>query len=102
MIPSRWEEAAVPRVALEAYASGVAVIASDRGALPEGVVNDETGIIVPADEPAAWRDAAAAMIVDGTDERLGRGGLSLWRERYGPEAGLEALEALYFEATTRS
>lgn len=102
MIPSRWEEAAVPRVALEAYASGVAVISSDRGALPEGVVNDETGIIVPADEPAAWRDAAAAMIVDGTDERLGRGALALWRERYGPEAGLEALEALYLAATTRS
>ena len=99
MIPSRWEEAAVPRVALEAYASGVAVISSDRGALPEGVVDDETGIVVPADDPAGWRNAAARMSEDGTDERLGRGALALWRERYGPEAGLAALETLYLEAT---
>ncbi len=102
MIPSRWEEAAVPRVALEAYASGVAVISSDRGALPEGVVDDETGSVVAADDPAAWRDAATRMIATGADERLGRGALALWRERYGPEAGLAALEALYLEATTRS
>ncbi len=102
MIPSRWEEAAVPRVALEAYASGVAVISSDRGALPEGVIDGETGMLVPADDAAGWREAAAAMSVGATGERLGRGALALWRERYGPEAGLEALEALYLEATTRS
>ncbi len=102
LIPSRWEEAAVPRVALEAYASGVAVISSDRGALPEGVVDDETGIVLPADDPAAWREATSRMGADGTDERLGRGALTLWRERYGPQAGLAALEALYLEATTRS
>lgn len=102
MIPSRWDEAAVPRVALEAYASGVAVISSERGALPEGVVNGETGLIAPADAPAAWRDAAASMAIDGSGERLGRGALAMWRQRYGPDAGLEALEALYFAATTRS
>lgn len=102
MIPSRWDEAAVPRVALEAYASGVAVISSERGALPEGVVHGETGLIAPADAPAAWRDAAASMAIDGSGERLGRGALAMWRQRYAPDAGLKALEALYFAATTRS
>jgi glycosyltransferase involved in cell wall biosynthesis len=108
MIPSRWEEAAVPRVALEAYACGVPVVASDRGALPEGVLDGETGLVVPADDVAAWRDAATTLTDDGTDERLGRAGYALWRERYGPEAGLAALVSLYDDAvdalgpTTRS
>ena len=98
MIPSRWEEAAVPRVALEAYACGVPVISSDRGALPEGVIHGETGLIVPADDPVAWRDATVTMTDDGTVERLGSGAFAMWRERYGPEAGLAALESLYDEA----
>ena len=97
LIPSRWEEAAVPRVALEAYACGVPVVSSDRGALPEGVIHGQTGLIVPAGDPTAWRAAAVAMTDDGTGERLGGGAFALWRERYGPEAGLAALEALYAE-----
>lgn len=102
LIPSRWEEAAVPRVALEAYASGVPVIASERGALPEGVVPEETGLLVPAEEPGAWRDAVRRLEDDTTSTRLGNGAYALWRERYGPDAGIAALLALYEGVTRRS
>ena len=102
LIPSRWEEAAVPRVALEAYASGVPVIASERGALPEGVVPEETGLLVPAEEPGAWREAVRRLEDDATSTRLGTGAFALWRERYGPDAGLAALLALYEGVTRRS
>ena len=99
LIPSVWEEAAVPRVALEAYACGVPVIASDRGALPEGVVDGETGFLVPAEDHLAWRSAIERVGDDSTSERLGDGALQLWRERYAPSPGLARLEALYDEAT---
>ena len=99
MIPSVWEEAAVPRVALEAYACGVPVIASDRGALPEGVVHGETGFLVHAEDHLEWRSAIGSVSDDATSTRLGEGALHLWRERYAPAPGLARLEALYEEAT---
>jgi glycosyltransferase involved in cell wall biosynthesis len=95
MIPSRWDEAAVPRVALEAYAAGVPVIASERGALPEGVVPEETGLLVRTLEAEAWRDAVRRLEDDATSVRFGHGARAMWRERYGPDAGLASLLSLY-------
>lgn len=48
LAPSRWEEA-FGRIAAEAHVSGIPVIASDRGGLPEAV--GEGGILVNADAP---------------------------------------------------
>jgi glycosyltransferase involved in cell wall biosynthesis len=45
IMPSRWEGFGL--VAVEAMRAGRPVIASDRGALPELVINEETGIIFP-------------------------------------------------------
>jgi glycosyltransferase involved in cell wall biosynthesis len=99
VIPSMWEEAAVPRVALESYACGVPVIASDRGALPEGVREGETGLLVHAEDHLAWRGAVQRLVDDPTSRRLGDGALHLWRERYAPAPGLARLESLYEEVT---
>jgi len=51
VMPSRWEAQGL--VALEAMRSGVAVIASDRGGLPEVVRNGIDGIIFDPDDPRA-------------------------------------------------
>jgi len=45
VVPSRWD--ACPYVPIEAMSHGTAVIASDRGALPELVIDGETGRIFP-------------------------------------------------------
>ncbi len=50
IIPSVWEEP-FGRVALEAIANGIPVLATDRGALPEIIQNNITGIIVKPSEP---------------------------------------------------
>ncbi|MCU1459949.1 MAG: glycosyltransferase [Acidimicrobiales bacterium] len=50
------------RVAVEAMASGLPVLVSDVGALPE-VVGD-AGVSVPAGDIAAWRQAIASIIAD--------------------------------------
>jgi glycosyltransferase involved in cell wall biosynthesis len=95
LVPSRWYEAALPKVVLEAYAAGVPVVAADIGALPEGVIDGVTGYLVPPEEPAAWAQALRRLAVPGQTERMGAGAREVWAERYSPERGLAALEAAY-------
>jgi len=52
------------RVAVEAMSRGRPVIASDAGALPEIVVDGQTGLLVPPANPAALAGALAALIED--------------------------------------
>ena len=98
LVPSRWEEPAVPRVLLEAFAAGVPVVASDRGALPDGVDDGGSGFVVPAEDADAWADRATRLIQDDVSLALGAGALKVWRDRYSPASGLRALESLYAEA----
>jgi glycosyltransferase involved in cell wall biosynthesis len=94
LLPSRWYEAQ-PRVVLEAYASGVAVLASRIGALPELVADDTSGLLVPPDDALAWIRAVERLRDDAESVRLGEGAYRLWRERYSPDRGLENLEMAY-------
>jgi glycosyltransferase involved in cell wall biosynthesis len=62
LAPSRWAEA-FGRIAAEAHVSGIPVIASDRGGLPEAV--GEGGVLVSADAPTrAWIDAVRRVWSD--------------------------------------
>jgi len=98
LVPSLWEEPAVPRVVLESYAAGVPVVASDRGALPDGVADDASGFLVPAEDGGTWAERVGRLGDDATSQRLGDGAYALWSERFSPAAGLRASEALYREA----
>ena len=51
-------------VALEAMASGSAVIAADAGGFRESIQNGTTGLLVPAHEPQGYRDAIVALAGD--------------------------------------
>jgi glycosyltransferase involved in cell wall biosynthesis len=97
LVPSLWYEAA-PRGIVEAYASGVPVIASRIGALPEVVEQGVTGILADPGSPEAWTEAMAGLVEDRESERLGEGAFRAWSERYRPQHGLRALEAAYQEA----
>lgn len=66
--PSRWEEG-FGRVALEAQANGVPVLASDRGGLPEAV--GLGGRVLPVTAPAEeWAAALEGMLVPDEYRRL--------------------------------
>jgi glycosyltransferase involved in cell wall biosynthesis len=54
-------------VVLKAAAAGVAVVGCDAGGLRESVVHGETGLLVPAEDAAALRNAIASLMDD--DER---------------------------------
>jgi len=60
-VPSLWEEQ-YGRVAAEAMASGAAVVASRRGALPE-IVGD-AGVLVPSADVGALAEALRALLTD--------------------------------------
>jgi glycosyltransferase involved in cell wall biosynthesis len=68
-LPSRWE--GLPLVALEAAATGRAIVASAVGGLPE-VVNPDMGALVPPEDPEALADALVARLRD--PQRLRREG----------------------------
>ena len=53
------------QVVLEALASGVPVIVSDRGAARESVEDGRSGLVLPADSPERWARALEALLGDG-------------------------------------
>jgi glycosyltransferase involved in cell wall biosynthesis len=97
LVPSRWYEAALPRVVLESYAAGVPAVAADIGALPDGIIEGVTGYLVPAEEPAYWAEALRRLGAPGQSERMGAAAREMWAERYSPERALAALEIVYRE-----
>jgi glycosyltransferase involved in cell wall biosynthesis len=97
LVPSRWYEPA-GRVALEAYASGVPVVASRIGALPEFVEDGVTGLLADPYDPEDWAGAVIRLGDDREAERLGAGAFSAWSHRYSPQRGIRNLEAAYRQA----
>jgi glycosyltransferase involved in cell wall biosynthesis len=97
VVPSRWYEAQ-PRVILEAFATGVPVLASRIGALPELVEDGVNGRLVAVDDVAAWRRTLTEIADDDESTRLGDGAFAAWRRRFTPELGLQELETAYHSA----
>ncbi len=72
--PSIWDEP-FGMVNVEAMAAGLPVVASTVGAVPEIVVDGETGLLAPRGDVAAFAAALAALIDDPERRaRLGRAG----------------------------
>lgn len=73
VVPSRSESFGV--AAVEAQACGIAVVATNVGGLPEVVVHDETGLVVPCENPTALAEAIAVLAADRERrEAMGRAG----------------------------
>jgi glycosyltransferase involved in cell wall biosynthesis len=79
IMPSRWD--AAPIVAIEAMRAGVAVIGSNRGAIPEIVGEGIGGHIFDIDDPGALGRVLLRLDRAALD-RLGRSARKRWEERY--------------------
>ena len=81
---------------LEAMASDLPIVATEVGGNPEVVVHDETGIIVPPQNPARLAEAMNWMI-DHREEaaRMGRRGKERVIEHFSIEAMVRQYEDLY-------
>lgn len=82
--------------ALEALASGVPVVASHTGGLPEVVTDGDTGVLCPVGDVAGMADAALAILGDGDRWRsMSERAASDARERFAQNDIVAAYESYY-------
>lgn len=88
--------------ALEALASGVPVIGTAAGGLPEVVTHGETGFLFPVGDHDAMGDAGAALLRDDAQwQRMSAAAAADARARYDEDRIVARYEALYRETTGR-
>ena len=99
-LPSRIE--GLSQALLEAMALGVPVIASAAGGNSELIYPGETGLLVPALDPASWTRALERMLGDdGFRARVARTGRDLVRREFTIPRTAERTEVVYREAIAR-
>jgi glycosyltransferase involved in cell wall biosynthesis len=94
VLPSRWES--LPISLIEAMASGLPVLATAVGGVPELVHDGVTGRLVPPDDEPALAAALATLLEDrDRRERMGAAARRLADERFALETMIEHTERLY-------
>lgn len=82
VVPST-REPATTRVILEAYASGVPVVAFRSGGIPEVVVDEETGFLVHPPTPEALAGTIRGLLQQPAKlKQAAAAGRVLWRQRF--------------------
>jgi glycosyltransferase involved in cell wall biosynthesis len=85
-----------PNALLEAMATGVPVVATAVGGVPEIVTHDESALLIQPRDAAAMSEALTRVLTDGqVADRLKRRGLELIRDRHRPEDRMRKLVAVY-------
>lgn len=86
----------IPLSLLEAMANGLPVVATDVGGIPEIIVHQESGLLVPPGQPEALAHALLQLIQEPVEaKRLGSKAEDRIRERFGMTAMSEAYHYLY-------
>jgi len=84
------------RAIIEAMAVGRPVVATASGGVPEIVVDGETGLLVPPEDPHALAQAIDAMLSDPhKSKEMGRQGLVRAREKFGADRVARQVQELY-------
>jgi glycosyltransferase involved in cell wall biosynthesis len=98
--PSRFE--GFPLAVLEALLARSAVVAADVGSTAEAVIDGDTGLLVPPEDPAALATAIRRLLEDGElRRRLGENGRRLVLERFTADHMTRSFESLYDELLSR-
>ena len=96
VVPSRSEGLSI--VTLEAMAQAKPVVAFDAGALPEVVVHEVTGLLVPSFDVAALAHAILRLLNDDNLRvSLGNNGYARAEEYFSAEKMIEETETVYYK-----
>ncbi len=90
---------------LDAMSAGLPVVGTRAGGIPESIVDGETGLLVPARDPAAIAHAMARMLLDHDARRaFGEAGQRRARARFSAGRMVDETAAVYAAAagTSRS
>lgn len=97
LMPSRQESFGV--AALEASASGIPVIASDIGGVPEIVHHEKSGLLVPCEDVDALADAIVRLAGDPVLRKtMGEAGAIIARSDFSMDHCLDLMEEVYSRA----
>jgi glycosyltransferase involved in cell wall biosynthesis len=92
----------LPLSIIEAMASGVAVVATPVGAVPDIVRDEETGLLVPVGDVDALEAALTRLVKDpALRHRLGSAGLALHREKLDLAPFADTVQRVWAEAASR-
>ncbi len=92
----------IPNSMLEAMATGLPVIATRHGGIPEAVRDGVTGILVAERDRDGLHDAMQRMTSEaGLRSQMGRAAAEDIRESFESTAQIARLEEIYFEAVAR-
>jgi len=96
-LPSTGNEG-VPQALLQAMATGLPVVSTPVGAIPELVTDGETGLLVPPEDPSALAAALVRLTDPDLAARLGSAGRKRVVDRHTARAMLDAMEKVFREA----
>jgi glycosyltransferase involved in cell wall biosynthesis len=89
----------VPQALMQAMACALPVVSTPVGSIPEIVVDGDTGLIVPAQDPARLRAALESLLDDGAmRERLGARARAFALERFDERLMVERMAAVFRDA----
>jgi colanic acid/amylovoran biosynthesis glycosyltransferase len=88
---------------LEAMATGLPVVATHHGGIPEAVTSGHDGLLVPERAPDQLAHAILSLLQDPDQwQRLSRNAATTVRQRFDSEVQVRHLENLYLEAIARA
>jgi glycosyltransferase involved in cell wall biosynthesis len=97
VVPSKWHEN-YPYVVLQAFAAGKPVVGSNRGGIPELVVDGDRGILYEAEKPSELAGAMRDLWEHpDTAAEMGARGEAFVRGSFGEQTVVERLLAVYLE-----
>ena len=92
----------LPMAVIEAFAAGLAVVTTPVGSIPDIVIPEETGLLVPPGDALALAGALGRLIDDAPlRERLSRNAQALHARHLSLDAYLEDLSAIWTSAGAR-
>ena len=96
------DQEGVPNSMLEAMATGLPVVATLHGGIPEAVQHGIDGCLVPEKSPEALAEAILSLLRDNAKRAaMGHAAAQSVRRKFGLAAGIKTLEEAYAESLQR-